>query len=317
MDRSVLTIATGKQLYVDMAINLARSFYWWHPGTDISFILVTDMDIDLPIDLKGNLKLKKINPGDVGSGFSSKLYMDRLAPEGQTLFIDSDCLIFDKLDWIFERFKGHSVSVVGGYIATGEWFGDIEKICRDFNVPHIPKFNGGIYYVEKGKVATAVYNKARELEKSYDDIGFVRLRNKPNDEVLVALSMQLHNQTPIGEEEKIMGDPVVHPGMYAINVITGNRYLTSEPLPDGTVEKISPVVVHFLGYFTEYYPYRANAYRLKKAFSNTPQWLTELITLLTIQMPGGVKTTLKDKLRPLYHSIVGYRKIKPSERIIE
>jgi len=315
MDRSVLTIATSKQLYVDMAINLARSFFWWHPGTNIKFILVTDLDIDLPIDLQDKVTLHKIRPDEVGSGFSSKLYMDRLAPEGQTLFIDSDCLVFDKLDWIFENFKGHDVSVLGGYIANGEWFGDVKKICSDFGIPHMPKFNGGMYYVEKGEIATAVYNKARELEKHYDEIGFVRLRNKPNDEVLMALAMQLHGQQPIDEEFKIMGDLMVHPGDYKINVINGERYLSSNPLPDGSIERISPVVVHFLGYFTEHYPYQMNAYRLKKAFNNTPKWVTEIIATITIQLPGAATVYLKDKLRPFFHSIFGYRKVKPSERL--
>ena len=41
--RYVLTIATGKKVFVDMAANLARSFLWWHhTGSDIQFQLVTD-----------------------------------------------------------------------------------------------------------------------------------------------------------------------------------------------------------------------------------------------------------------------------------
>jgi hypothetical protein len=246
MNRSIITITTGKQLYVNLAINLARSFFWWNADSDIKFILVTDFALSLPIDLADKIEVKQINTNDVGEGFSSKLYLDKLAPEGQTLFIDSDCLIFDKLDFVFDRFRGHAVSVVGNYIAKGEWFGDIENICNKFNVPHIPKFSGGIYYVQKGEMATAVYEKARELEKRYDEIGFVRLRNKPNDEVLMALAMQLYGQNPIADDQAIMSDMQAYPGKYEINVITGKRWLSNQ----SASQKISPAVVHFLGDYT-------------------------------------------------------------------
>ncbi len=174
MTRNVITIATGKYLYLEFAFNLARSFLWWNKDTGINFYLITDLDIALPFDLKDKIKIKLIKPDEVGSGFSSKLYLDKLAPQGQTLFIDSDCLVFSNLLYLFERFKGHAVSVVGTFIKDDEWFGDIGKIRSSFNLPHLPKFNGGIYYLEKGEKANAVYDTARELEKSYDEIGFVR-----------------------------------------------------------------------------------------------------------------------------------------------
>src|ERR1700761_392416 len=101
MDKNILTIATGKGLYVDMAANLARSFLHWHPQTDIQFHLVTDQKQIIPNDIVDRIKTIEIKPGELGEGFSSKLFLDKLAPEGQTLFIDSDCLVFGNLDWVF------------------------------------------------------------------------------------------------------------------------------------------------------------------------------------------------------------------------
>ncbi len=49
--RYVLTIATGKKTFVDMAANLARSFLWWHPDSDIKFQLVTDQQAFIPADV--------------------------------------------------------------------------------------------------------------------------------------------------------------------------------------------------------------------------------------------------------------------------
>ena len=41
--RAVLTIATGKWVYLNMAIALARSFLWWHRDSSIEFYIATDI----------------------------------------------------------------------------------------------------------------------------------------------------------------------------------------------------------------------------------------------------------------------------------
>src|ERR1700744_4065020 len=198
--RTVLTVATGKKIYIDMAINLARSFRLWHEGADITFTLVTDQKQYLPEDVLSTVRIKEIQPEEFGKGFSPKLSLDKFAGDGQTLFIDSDCLIYGNLSGMFDDFKGQGVSVVGNYINNGEWFGNVAAICKKLGVEKLPKFNGGVYYLEKGEKATQVYSKARELENSYDETGFVRLRGRPNDEVLIAAAMALNSQTPIPDD---------------------------------------------------------------------------------------------------------------------
>ncbi|MFD0941969.1 hypothetical protein [Pedobacter boryungensis] len=322
MNRNILTIATGKKLYVDLAVNLARSFYLWHQKSDITFFIVTDLPHLVEEDVLKYAKIITVKKGELGEGFSPKLHLDKLAPEGQTLFIDSDCLIFGNLDNLFERFKGKSVSVVGGYIADGEWFGEIKEICKQFNIPHIPKFNGGIYYLEKGKMASKVYAKARELEKDYDKIGFVRLRNRPNDEVLMALAMQLYEMTPLVDDGTIMSDPQACPGGYEIDVITGKRWMLNPPKPSPLhqdwypFEKVEPIVVHFLGYYTQHYPYKREVYLLDKKLKNKLNWSAKAYAKLLIESPERIKNKFKKLFRPIYRVIFGTRKIVKSERIV-
>lgn len=148
--RAVLTIATGKPIYIQMAVNLARSFKWWHRNSSIRFIIVTDQKRSIPSDLS-DIKVIELQPGQYGQGFSPKLYLDKLAPAEQTLFIDADCLCVGSLESVFNRFAKHAVSVVGGTISEGEWFGDVAALCQRFGVEALPKFNGGIYYLEKEK----------------------------------------------------------------------------------------------------------------------------------------------------------------------
>jgi hypothetical protein len=321
LKKNVLTIALGNQLYIDMAVMLARSFLLWNTGNSIEFYIVTDQPQFVPEDVKKKVNVNTIAEGALPAGFSSKLYLDELAPEGQTLFIDSDCLIFGDLSSLFERFEGKAVSVVGGYISDGEWFGDIASVCKKFGVSRIPKFNGGLYYLEKGEQAKAVYNTARELEKNYDDIGFIRLRGKPNDEVLMAVAMQLHQQKPLDDDGTVMSDPQACPGEYQIDIISGKRLLVNPPKPHSQhqawypFEKVSPLIVHFLGSYTQHYPYKREVYRLQQNSNGKLNWITELGAKFTIEYPERLKTNLKNTLRPLFHSLFGFRKIKTSQRI--
>src|SRR4051794_32250425 len=190
VQRAVITIATGKPIYLAMAISLARSFFFWHRDFDVAFYIVTDREVALPADLD-RVRLIAVKPGELGHGYATKLHLDLVAPAKQTLFIDADCLCAGNLSSLFDRFSGLHVSVVGGEIKQGDWFGDAAKLCARFNLECLPYFVGGMYYLEPGTKATAVYARARRLAPDYDELGLVRLRGQPNDELLMAIAMAL------------------------------------------------------------------------------------------------------------------------------
>ncbi|HAL83999.1 MAG TPA: hypothetical protein DCO83_18615, partial [Mucilaginibacter sp.] len=318
---NVLTIATGKKLYIDMAVNLARSFWLWNAESDINFYLATDQPQSLPDDVKTFVKIIQIKPGALGEGFSTKLHLDKLAPSGQTLFIDSDCLIYGNIEGVFGRFAGHSVSVIGGYISTGEWFGNVKAICKKFNITQIPKFNGGIYYLENGEKAGNVYRLARQLEKQYDEIGFVRLRNRPNDEVIIALAMALNNEEPIPDDGSIMSDPLSCPGNFSTNVIKGKTSLLNPPKPSPLhqdwypFEKVKPLIIHFLGHHSLSYQYKKDAYCLQAIQSNKLSFGKRIFASVVVELPMRTKILLKQLFRPVYKLMFGTRAIKQSERL--
>ena len=319
--RNILTIATGKKLYVDMAVNLARSFWLWNAGAGIAFYLATDQPELVPDDVKHYINIIPVKPGELGEGFSSKLHLDKLAPAGQTLFIDSDCLVYGSLEPVFEKFKGHSVSVVGGYISGGEWFGDIAAICKKFNIKQMPKFNGGIYYLENGAKAAKVYELARRLETQYDEIGFVRLRNRPNDEVIVALAMALNGEAPVKDNGTIMSDPLSCPGKFLTDVIKGKTSLYNPPVPSPLhqdwypFENVHPLIIHFLGHHSMSYQYKADIYKLQVLHSGRLTAMDKLRVLAAIELPMRLKAGLKNLLRPFYKIVFGTRTIRQSERL--
>jgi len=319
--KSVLTLAVGKQLYIDMAVTLARSFKLWNKETDIAFYIATDNKQLIAADVLEWVKVIELKPGELGEGFSPKLHLDKIAPTGKTLFIDSDCLIVKPLFSIFDTMKGRAVSVIGNFMSEGEWFGDVKSVCRLVGVSKIPKFNGGLYYLEKGEMATKIYQKARELEPQYDAIGLVRLRNKPNDELLMALAMAYYNQVPVPEDGSILGELVNFQSGIEISVLKGNctlknhpnhpNYQSSWPLQVGY-----PMVVHFLGDHTNKYPYLREKTILKEIFENKKSVFTSrLIAFFRITIPMQGIEVMKNIFRPVYHIIFGYRKIEQSARV--
>jgi hypothetical protein len=322
-DKAVITIATSKRLYLDMAVNLARSFILWNKDSGIDFYLATDMAAYLPADVKEFVRIIDLRPGELGIGFTPKLHLDKLALAAHTLFIDSDCLVYGNLLPIFKKFKGLNVGVVGNYISSGEWFGDVSAICRQFNVSRLPKFNGGIYYIEPGVNAKAVYQTARELENRYDEIGFVRLRNRPNDEVVMALAMELHKQSILTDDGSIMAEFVNFKSGIKSELVKGKIELYNNPKhpdyqPNWPLQMSRPLIVHFLGHHNQILPYTKESRVLKLIFADgTKPARAQVLAWLQVALAAKTLTLFKDLLRPFYHAVAGPRKVKQSERVIQ
>lgn len=317
MDKTVLTIAVGDALYLRLATNLARSFRYWHDDSTIRFTLATDHPEGIPRDLQ-DLNVINLQTGQYGEGFSPKLFLNELAPASQTLFVDADCLCTAPLDESFSKFSGRSVSVVGRPVSEGDWFGDVAAICDRFDIAEMPKFNGGVYYLEPGDECDVVYETAQSLKEEYDEIGFDRLRTHPNDEVLVSLAMALHDQEPVPEDGTIMNSTLACPGGMDIDVLRGtSRLYNPDDHPEHNdwypLEEMNPALVHFLGHETSQHPYRREAIRLKKVMRDGwPVWAADAWAALRFSMPWLTKERTKDLLRPAYHALFGPRPVQKS-----
>ena len=319
MSKSVLTIATGKPLYLDMAVALARSFKLWNEGNGIGFAIVTDLVHLIPPDL-ADVEIIEIKPGEYGVGFSTKLHIDHFATANATLFVDADCLVYGDLSPVFRAFAGHGVSAVGRDASDGEWFGDIAARCAAFGIEAIPKFVGAVYYMERGPVSSAVFQKAREIEPQYDEVGLVRLRGRPNEEPLVSLAMALHDQHPVSDDGTIKADAMHYPDGIDVNVFRGRatfynrsglRMTTSAGLAVAR-----PVIAHFNDAFAEALPYVREARRLDLRIGRG--WsgpLADAYVAATTTAPRTGVRVAKQTLRPLYRRAFGTRKVKTNSRV--
>lgn len=318
--RAVLTIATGRRAYIDMAINLARSFLLWNRDSGIDFYLATDSTDPMPPDLDG-IHVMRHAPGELGAGFTMKLNMDTLGRADETLFIDADCLCMGPLAPVFDRFSGRPVSVVGEPVRTGEWFGDIERTRGHFGLDAIPKFNGGVYFFEKSDEATRVYDHARALEPRYDELGLVRLRDCPNEELLMSISMALHGCLPLPDDGTVHGELFASPLLHHVDVVRGEAVLSNPPeghpshRPGYPVRVIHPVIVHFLGDFTRKWPYKAQVRTLALIGAGVPAGLARALVQVSYAMPARLLEWATDLLRPAYRLMFGVRTVRASDRV--
>jgi hypothetical protein len=318
--RCVFTIAIGKSIYLEMACALARSFKLWHQGSELRFYLATDAPRRaIPKDLQ-DLDIIPISPGQFGKGFSPKLHLDKIAPSECSLFVDADCLCVGSLEPAFECFQGHSVSVIGREISGGEWFGDVTRVCSQLQVSAMPRFNGGVYYLERGEACSQVYETARILEPRYDELGFVRLRGHANDEVLVSLAMALHGQKPIPERGDIMNSLKAGPAGLEMDVFGGEALLrnpVSHPLhnPWYDFEELRPKLVHFLGSEISTFPYKHEVIRLRLVCEKGwPVWAATCWAQLTFSSVWIVREKMKQWLRPFYRTLFGTRRVSTTSR---
>ena len=320
--RAVITLATTKMVYVEMAFVLARSFVFWNRDAGIPFYIVTDLEFETPRELRDHVQIIRKPAGALGVGFSTKLHLDELAPADQTLFIDADCMVFGPLSSIFDRFAGRPISVLGFAMTAGRFWCTVEDVLKRIGRPALYSFNGGIYYVEPGSVATAVYARARELEAAYDDWGLVRLRGRPNDEILMSIAMAEADLTPLEDDGTVMVPCNLYRVFRKLDVFAGRCVLENPPAGHKLHWKTTPaqtrrpVIPHFVDTYTSDWRYLAQAERLRLHMrAGVPLTLARLITFLTISLPGQIKQGVKDGLRPIYRALFGTRAIQASERI--
>ena len=315
--RSAFTIATGKQSYKDMAINCARSFRRWN---DLPFVIFSDEQFALPVDLHG-VEVRVLPAEQQRVGFSIKLLVDRFAPSPQSLFLDADCLVMGDLAPLFVAFAGKPVGVLGYLKADGEMFGDVPAVCKAAGVAALARFNGGVYYIEQGAESAAIFAEARRLEPMYDELGLVRLRGQPNDEILLSIALAKAGVPPLENTGRFYADFHWWPKVERFDALKGIAVMRNPPAGAAGRQNMyppadladAPLVVHFLNHHVESVRYRRETLALR--LTRYPFGARPLATLRYLPLEAVERA--KDALRPLFHRLFGPRKLRRSTMRLE
>ncbi|MCX2492584.1 hypothetical protein OQX63_03815 [Pedobacter sp. PF22-3] len=308
--RSIVTVAVGKDYYLKLAVNLIRSFLLWHKNSDLRFLILTDNQAffdEFSHQKQITIKILAISESD--KSFTSKfLLIDHIVAD-ENLFIDCDCLIYKPLDIVFNRMSAYDFTAIGKNEKEGNFFCDISKIIAHFRIESMPVFVGSVYFFKNNDTAKQIFSKAVDLKKSYDQLGFVRLRNKENEEPLFAISMALYHQQIIADDYTIKAD-LMHYEYYNTNVLKGLASVYKGKI--NKFDEKKPAIVHFNDKFSEEACYLMDQLRLSNVHKNTT--LVEINGLVRYKLPEKLLRFSKAILRPLYHKILGPSKVKKNKR---
>jgi hypothetical protein len=283
--RSVITFATNKLSYAKFALNCAQSILLHN---DLPVYIVSDLDVPVPAKYRKMIFIIPAKPEHAALGIGIKLYADEYLQTEHTLFIDSDCICYDKLDQAFEACEGLDVSAAGLFVPAEDWCGAaLAKTIKDnWSIDKIIRFNGGFYYFRKSALTTKIFDEAREIAKKYDEYGFVRIKHKwMNEEVPLSIAMTLNGQSPMADDGTYMTDMFTDYRPKELNVLNGSRILEN-PAPPSPQHRpwypvaYSPMVLHFGGSNLTSYPYLSQSALLKLKYLGLPAWLcTALVAI--------------------------------------
>jgi hypothetical protein len=253
-DSGILTIATGRQEYKDMAVSLAISLRRFSPTLPLAVVTDDDslndfFDVIIPVDWSR------------GRGVLQKLYIDQYSPFRCTLFIDCDCIVFRDVSYAFDVFfGGHSIITSDVYELSARKPRELnfEKMQQKVGQSWLHGFNGGAYYVEKGTTSQQVFELARTIATEFQEFGIPAFRDgEPNDEYVLAASMAALRVSVAPCWDQLLQIPLGLEGKFNIDVVDGKADFEIYG------RNCRPSIVHFCGYFRDWPEYKRECQKLR------------------------------------------------------
>jgi len=254
MSQGIITFAFGGQRkYLDLAKNLAKTLKKTNPS--IKRCLITDSeDEELNSLFDDIVDYRK----DYGNSVEQKIFIDKYSPYKKTLFIDSDSLVVEDIEYMFNEFDSFNypfVAVGDTYLKRGDCHPlfNVDHLINNLNLDALPCFNGGVYYFDKEKKPNDFFEFSRELLKR-DDLFPDKFRGEGiADEAIYSAALGAFNYPLIDFKNKgmyttinMVGKPLIKNktlSFYKRNFITGENNLKS------------PSIIHFPGNQTETFLY--------------------------------------------------------------
>jgi hypothetical protein len=254
-----ITLALDRQIYYDMAVNLARSVRYFDKARPICLLHNAEITID---DLAGSCFDYIIEmPHKEGYlGCANKFRVFEHSPFEKSMYIDADCMmVLNDIDRHWRRCTGY-FSITGDKTTSGKWYDlDIAKVCANFGIPYVVEMNSGVF----------VFDKSAEAAKFFDHLDglFANHRNSLSkihqgregqyaDEPLFGTAMGQFSLEPVDappnegawmistwQARNCFFDPANN--IARIDKPTGH-YWNCPILPRGWVRH-SPTIAHFIG----------------------------------------------------------------------
>lgn len=201
MTRGFVTLATGNIQYYNMALNMLKSFRIHNP--DVPFAIVCDRHNEVTAQFDDVVILEKAN-GDYRDKFSLLVN----SPYDESFFIETDCLIYKNLDFLWDLIAKESDFSAFGWNSGGVtcWFKTEETVSRlvdllpeiEGKIDDTPLFNPGYFYIRKGEKCRKMYEDCLAIAQKISEDELLRedpsifCRGKLRDDPIFNLAMAIN-----------------------------------------------------------------------------------------------------------------------------
>lgn len=298
--QEIITIAFGADKYHEQAQAFARSFRLHNPGWSGLFTIATDRVGGYPKDLDW-VHYVPTTPGIASEGFAAKLRFGELSTREHVLYVDSDSIWYGRVEPIFAALEGRAFAVTGRMLTEGYWYAPVPAMCARFGVPALPRFNGGLYYLERSRGGQAVIERSFKLFDRYDEIGWKRIGPNRNDEVCVSAAMAEQGLAAYEEDGTMSVNLLDAPQVVALDVFSGHADIRPTGPRDQRffqIDQPKPAIVHFAAQSFSLPPYSREALKLKlHAEAGLPPVLARAVAYLMAQFPHDLRRLLPRRFR--------------------
>lgn len=187
MTRGFITIATGKELYYQLANNLLLS-YKLFTDQPYPFAIMCDRENEYTKDFDDIVILE--NPLN---SFWDKFELLKRSPYDETIFIDADCLAYADLNGYWDYFANADDFSGSGcnYPIDSErgLFQQGQVGPYNDRVHWKPDICGGLYFIRKGTICDQLYEECMYISSHYDDFTWPDFCAPKADETVLCLGM--------------------------------------------------------------------------------------------------------------------------------
>ena len=234
----VLTLATpGDYL---KAIGLALSLRVSNPGVPIavacspSVMPLVKPYFDVIIEEKAGLR-----------GFVHKVHLDEYSPFGETMFFDSDVLVFRPILPFVRSWGSGPYYACGGYMTDGvSSFGlDRRAVLEKLNKPRLVVIDGAGHALFRQPSCKAVFDFARAVTQDY--ARYVGEQARYADEDVLSIVLTSLDLPPAPDHDYFHARYLsARPGTMTMDATAGIcTFIASDPKLNG--KRIEPYAVHF------------------------------------------------------------------------
>lgn len=230
--KGFITLATGKEEYYILAKNLLQS-YRHFSKEPLPFAILADRENQYTKDFDDVVLFPE---GEATNSYLDKLKLGEYLPYDYNIFIDSDCLAYGDLNQLFEYFTdADDFSCFGRVLSLEDktgWF-EYENLGElQSKVDYCVGLHGGIYYMQKSKKCSDVFESALNFVPDYQKYKFKGKFETPGDEPLVALAMAVNHCKPEPFKREAICCYWEYVNHMCIDISKGKATVTCEPKGD-------------------------------------------------------------------------------------